>query len=230
MENSDDNKDQANSGLPALFGLLLGSVAAGGLGAGLIALLSPGSGSELEPWPLVPLNPLQEHQKGPALGDTHDALREDTKGPARGLFSRWRPAAFGRRAPASATSALQRAQDGDDEVTRLGWEDEWITQKEIDHHLGLAGKKSAGYWGGVGEAGGSAMPWRSASLERVLADTPRTSRPGVGLADAGRTSRLGSASPVGGEVSASSLPRSAVRADMDKHLEDLAVRYAGLWG
>ena len=230
--NDDEDQDQqpSNFGPLALFGFMFWSMAGSSHGAEPTARPRPRPGGELKSLPLAPPTSLEGRRKGPAPGDIHDALPEDTRGPARGLFSRWRPAAFRRRAPASATSARQRAQGGDDEVTRLGWEDEWITQKEVDYHLGLAGKKPAGYRGGVGEAGGSVAPWRSASLERVLADTPRTPRPGAGLADAGRTSRLGSASPVGGEVNASSLPRSAVRADMDKHLEELAVRYAGLWG
>ncbi len=182
-EDQDQDQQPSNFGPLALFGFMFWSMAGSSHGAEPTARPRPRPGGELKSLPLAPPTSLEVRRKGPALGDIQEALLEYTTKPVRDLFSRWRPAAFWRRAPASATSVppparqaglLDAMQNGGDGVASLGREGDrapWDV-------MGPAGDMGpAGYGGSVGDVGGSMAPWRSASQEGALTDMPRAACP-----------------------------------------------------
>ena len=140
-DNNNQDQQQSNGGILALFGFIMFWSMAGGHGAEPAVRPRPSPGGEIRPPPLDPPGRLPLRRKGPALVDISDALREYTR-PVRDLLSRSAPPSLRRHAPASATQTFAPAErslsdatpDGNDVLMHLG--EARISPGEVESPIG----------------------------------------------------------------------------------------------
>jgi len=141
-DNNNQDQQQSNGGILALFGFITFWSMAGGHGAEPAVRPRPSPGGEIKPPPLDPPGRLPVRRKGLAFGDISDALREYATRPVRDLLSRSGPPSLRRRAPASASQTFAPAEralsdatpDGNDVLTHLG--EARIPPAEVESPIG----------------------------------------------------------------------------------------------
>jgi len=226
-DNDDQNQQQANGGLLVLLGMMFWSMV-GGQEAEPAAPPRPKAGAEIKPSPTPASAPRT------LMPPTPVALAP-ASGPA-GLVPRFTPFHMGLASTAARFGHTMPDVPAEVEPL-LSDPDEWVAFLELSQHPRVMadlgpGARPAGFMPALNAnepAGGrDAMRADNEALRREAGLEASPGLPagaGAHVHNAGgRVRRSGSASPVGDDVAAVSLPRAAVRADLEGPIEQLAVR------